>query len=258
MKKAIIIILTLGLVLVGFAFYFAESSILLHSQFDRKIEYNKYRVNETSKLEDRIKHIQQLDENQYNYEYLELNQVDFVKVNDCVQKHLSENEITDKCKDVIIDIIVDDYGEVDFIESIIGHSINYYSFSIGYPFPRNLFGEKAPLNSKLILHFLNRYREPQKLQQEFDAYKNHFYKRIPKSIYDKIFDEYITKLISTYQDIESKEDKEAYFKEIYFKAESQNLHSKYWKVTFWKRRALEKNNIVIYNILTEIKRHYQE
>lgn len=258
MKKAILIIITLGLILVGFAFYFAESSNLLLIRFDKEIAYNEYRINKISKLEHRIKYIQQLDKKQYHYESLELNQVDFVKVNDCVQGHLSENKISNSCKDNIIDLIIDDYGEIGFIESIIGHSINYYSFSIGYPFPRNLFEEKAPLSSKLILHFLNRYRNPQKLQKEFDAYKNYFYNKIPKSIYDKIFDEYITKLISIYEDLENKEDKDAYFKEIYFKAESQNLHSKYWEVTFWKRRALEKNDMVIYNILKKIKKYYKE
>ncbi len=258
MKKAILIIIILGIILVGGAFYYAESSILLHSQFNEEMKYNEYKTNELSLLENRIKTIQQLDEFQNHYEYLELNKIDFIKVNNCMQDYLTEDIISDSCKDDIIDVIIEDYGEVDFIKSTIGHSINYYSFSTGYTFPRNLFGEKAPLSSKLILHFFNRYRNPKKLRAEFDAYKNYFYDKIVKSVYKKVFDKYITELLKTYDEIESKDDKEAYFKEIYFKAESQNLHSKYWEVTFWKRRALEKNDTVIYNILTEIKTHYKE
>ncbi len=250
--------ITLGLVLAGFAFYLAESSIFLRKRFYEEVQYNDYKAEEALRLENRIKSIQELDDSRYHYASLELNQIDLMRVNDCMQGYLEENTMSGSCKDDIIDLMIDDKGKGGFIEAVIGHSINYYSFSIGSRFPRDLFGEEVPLSSKLILHFLNRYRNPEKLQEEFDTYKNYFYNKTPKTLYDKIFDEYIAKLLSSYQEIESKEDKEAYFKEIYFKAETQHLHSKYWEVTFWKRRALEKNDAVLYKILTEIKGHYKQ
>ena len=68
----------------------------------------------------------------------------------------------------------------------------------------------------------------------------------------------LTACITAYNEIKSKPDEEAFFKDIYFKAHTQNLHGKYWNITFWKRRALEKNDTTLYAILKEIKIHYNQ
>lgn len=258
MKKIILITTVLALVIMGFSFYFASLSNILIKQYDNQVKYNQHKTNEILKLENRKKCIEQLNQNNYNYKSLELNQVDFIKVNNCLQSYLTAEVISDNCIEYITNSIIKNYGKTNFIKSIIGHSINYRSLSINYYFPKDLFDENASLSKKIILSYLNTLRDSKKIEKEFNTYKKYFYRKITKRMYNKFFDTYITQLISTYQNIERKEDKEAYFKNIYFKAESQNLHSKYWEVTFWKRRALEKNDTVIYNMLTEIKRHYKQ
>lgn len=256
MKKAILIIITLGMILVGGAFYYAESSITLHREYNREMSWFEYRDNEVSKLENRIKSLEDVDQQQYQYESIELSQTNYIRVNNCVQNYLSKNELPNDCKEDIVNILINEYGEVDFIESIIGH-FRPQSFSFNRVL-QDLFKDENSLKEKLILHFLEKYRNPQNLQEDFNAYKNHFYNKIPKSLYDKIFRKKVTALLNAYKKIESQDDKEAYFKEIYFRAESQRLHFDYWETTFWKRRELEKNDKTIYNILTEIEEHYKE
>jgi len=258
MKKAIILLISLGFVFVAAAFYFSESSIKLHKigyDTDPYEEHNKvisdlqYRLDVLSKLHYNT-------EDLYYYEDLMLEEADYVGVNECVQNFLTTEEISQNCQDRIIDVIIDTSGEVDFIESIIGYSMNYDRLSLDYNFPYKLFQRNTPLESRLVLSFLNRYRDPIKLEAGFKAYKEHFYERFPRDFYYKFFDSTVSALIEAYDKIEAKEDKEAFFEEIYYKAESQDRLGEYWTITFWKRRSLEKNDTIVYKILMEIKDHY--
>ena len=63
--------------------------------------------------------------------------------------------------------------------------------------------------------------------------------------------------MNSYNTINEQKDKEAYFKKIYYEAETKNKHDEFWYTTFWKRRALEKNDKIVYAIINEIKEHYK-
>ncbi|MCT4664950.1 MAG: hypothetical protein N4A45_06920 [Flavobacteriales bacterium] len=257
MKKTTLIIAVLGLIILNIASYYTKLSNTLSVQLDKKINNNLKRANKISRLEKRIESIRELSRSQSHYEYLDLNIVDYYRVNTCLKDHIEDVNLPSDCMDYIVDLLIDYKGKVDFIESIIGYSIYYNDFSVGYWFPRDLFEYNASFDAKVVRHFLNRYRNPQKLEEEFNTYKSYFYNRIPKSIYDKVFNKIVTDLLNSFNDIEQQEDKESYFKEIYAKAEIDYSHSDYWTITFWKRRAEEKNDTVVFNILTEIKKHYE-
>lgn len=180
-----------------------------------------------------------------------------------MQYYMSDEsfENANKCEEIIVDAVIKSMGEAEFIKAIIGNMINYqHVASIKGDFPKTLFDtgtSKASLKSKLILTFINRYRDSVKLQAEFDNYKNYFFSSISENLYKKLFKNRIDTLISTYEEITEKEDKESFFKEIYYNAETLNRHSEFWDFTFWKRRELERNDKTIYSILKEIKAQYE-
>ncbi len=261
MKKAIVIILALGMGMLLLAYYYAYLYVRFYQSDMKQLEKL---IDKNSSLNSRIYHLQKNDENKQEYNHIELSEYDYISLHNCIQQSfLNEKELPYNCKEGVINILISENGEIDFIKSVMGHFIDYYWFEFDHFYLEDLFNAENMyyddnlLKERLILHFLNKYRNPQKLQKAFNKYKNYFYNKIPKSLYDKVLMKKVTALLNAYKEIESKEDKEAYFKEIYFKAESQRSHLEYWETTFWKRRELEKNDKVIFSILTEIQAHYK-
>lgn len=255
MKKIIVILIFTGLALVALGYYFSEKSSQLIAQSEKETERLIHIANDEDKVENSLA---QLQNNTMNHQYLELNQADYNTVNPCLQDYINKKELPSNCDEQLLKVIIDDFGEEGMINGIIGESINYSTRSFNHIFFNDLFTESASLKSKLILSFLNKYRNPERLGQIFNKYKYSVCKSIPKSVYQKIFDKKLASCIAAYEEIASKPDKEAFYKDIYFKADSQNLHGKYWNITFWKRRALEKNDKTLYAILKEIKAYYDE
>ncbi|MHA7058809.1 hypothetical protein ACWGOQ_0016410 [Aquimarina sp. M1] len=267
MNKIIIIVLSIGITLVAYATYYEVICLDLDADFNREISTKKHKTGQEQGLKNQItsikNYIEILEEEEHysyqnssHYNELDLNQPDFIRVNKCVKQYLDKNKFQDNCEDYIIDAIISDFGESNFIEAVIATAIDYRFLGTDYAFPKYLFSNNASLRSKLVLSFLNRYRDPEKLQQTFNEYKTYFYERISKNVYQQIFNNTVSDFISAYEDINQQPDADTYFKDIYFKAETQNAHGKYWNVTFWKRRMLEKNDKTIYAILKEVKNHY--
>ncbi len=249
MKKATIIIVFIGFCCALSSYFFAEKS----SKLIRASEQTQEIVNTKNDIEIRLN---QLKNNTINHQWLELNQSDYATISTCLQFYKAQGKLLSNCDDELFKIIIDDFEEEGMVNAIVGETINYSHLTFNHNFLTDLFAWDASLKSKLILSFLNQFRNPEKLQQVFSQYKNHIYEYLPKSVYQKIFDKKLTECITAYEKIAAKADKEAFFKDIYFKADTQNLHGKYWNITFWKRRALEKNDKILYAILKEIKTHY--
>ncbi len=255
MKKTIVILIVTGFALVGVGFYFAQKSLQDITNKEEKIKLLDSIADDKAKIE---RAFSQLQNNTINYQHLELNQYDYNAVYPCLQEYINKNNLPSNCDEQLLRVVIDDFGEVGMVNAIVGEAIDFTNLSFNTHFINDLFQEEALLKSKLILSFLNKYRNAERLQHVFNKYRNHIYKILPKSVYEKVFDKQLTACIAAYNEIKSKPDEEAFFKDIYFKADTQNLHGKYWNITFWKRRALEKNDTMLYSILKEIKIHYNQ
>jgi len=261
MKKISISFTVIGLLFLGGTYYFMQKSTRLITESEQaslKIEAvltGKVTLPKKSVIPD--------IEGAYYYENMALEQKEHIMINDCMQYYINDESFDNgnRCEELIVDAVVKNMGEAEFIEAIIGSAISYKSnIFIKDNFPKIIFDTgttEAPLKSKLILTFLNRYRDPVKLQVTFNDYKDYFFDNISKKLYQKLFKDYIHTFIGTYEEIKEMKDKEYFFKNIYYEAETKNRHSEFWKYTFWKRRELEKNDQTIYAILKEIKAHYE-
>ena len=203
------------------------------------------------------------DDYKYYYEDLQLNEKQYVEVNECMQFYLTNESFANalNCQEKIVDAIIEEDGELSFIKSVIGDMLVYSKTgaSLDVTYLRNLIladERKTFLKEKLILAFVNRYRDPVKLEKTFIDYKSYFYDYIPQTVYDMVYKEYVNTFINTYNEIHENKDVEAFYKDIYFKADKLNKQDEYWFYTFWKRRELEKNDQIIYGILNEINTHY--
>lgn len=253
MKKIILILLFTGLAFVIAGYYYAEKSMQRIAQNEKIIELEV----QTTKDEEAIKNrLTQLKNNTMSYTPLELNEVAYTSVNPCLQAYIQQKTLSAHCAAQVLQVIMDDFSEEGMVNAIVGEAIDYNNLSFNHNFFKELFRTDASLKSKLMAGFLNKFRNPERLQDMFNSHKQHLYSNIPKSVYQNIFASQLDKCMAAYEEIQSKTDKEAFFKDIYFKADSQHLHDKYWRFTFWKRRALEKNDTVLYAILKDIKNHY--
>lgn len=259
MKKAIIIFGIGSLVLFGCSYFFMQKSAALIKANDQMVE--EIENPSSTELANRIVIPDQ--EDKYFYNDMRLNQADHISINNCLQYYTNDKsfENANRCEEQIVDVIVKNIGVNNFIKALIGNTISYNKdVSLKSDFPRTLFSTptyNTSLKSKLILTFLNRYRDPLKLKEEFDNYKVYFYETISKSLYSKLFEDYLNTYIESYDEIQEQADIEAFYKNIYYEAETKNKHAEFWNITFWKRRELEKNDQVIYSILNEIKTHYE-
>ncbi|MBR9853929.1 MAG: hypothetical protein GYB37_05035 [Algicola sp.] len=257
MKKAVAIFALVGLGLVGLAYYFSLESHKLIEQKEEADHLNQI-VLENKMTADEAAREELLYGNTVIYQSIDFSKPDYSVVSPCMQRFQATGELDALCLNKILDVVVDDFGEQGFINAIIGSSIDYDNLSLDHTFLDNLFKEQTSLPNKLVLGFLNKYRNPSRLQEAFDAHKQDLFNNVPKNLYQKFFEEQITECLSAYEEIAGQNNKEAFFEDIYFKADTQNLHDQYWKYTFWKRRAIEKNDEVLYTILSEIKAYYND
>lgn len=172
-------------------------------------------------------------------------------------------EEANSCQEKIVDAIIKQDGELSFIFSIAGNMLSYTNDGvfIKYNFIKDIVlsgKRKNQLKEKLILAFVNRFRDPIKLETAFSNYKGIYFSSISHEIYEKVYKDYINSFLKTYDEIHSKKDKEAFYQDIYFKADKLNKHGDYWFYTFWKRRELEKNDTIIYTFLKEINDYYNQ
>lgn len=201
---------------------------------------------------------------QYYFENMDLKQEEHIIINNCLQNFINDNEnnATSKCDDIILDAVLKEMGNNQFIKAIIGNMISYKStICLKQDFYKTVFpsnDDKTKISSRLIFAFINRYRDAEKLKIEFDNNKEYFFENVSKDLYQKLFEKTLNNFLDSYAKINEQEDKEAYYKKIYYEAETKNKHDEFWYITFWKRRELEKNDQVVYTILQEIKANYDE
>lgn len=257
MKKIAIISVLVGLSFVGLAYFYSlKSSELIRDNLEYDSIKNTLQENQQIALADEISEIKNGDF--ISNQFIELSESEYKDVTMFVDQFNNDDRVDPLFSNAVVDLIEKDFSELGFIKSIIGSSIDYGNFSFDYSFLPQLFKEDASLSDLLTLSFLNRYRNSDLLLQTYERYKEDIYHSIPKSLYQKVFVQQINDCLLAYEEIAKKTDKKAFFEDIYFKANSQNLHRKYWKYTFWKRREIEKNDNEIYSILSEIKDHYEK
>jgi len=255
MKSASACFILIGICLVGLANYFSLKSKKLIEQENKRATIEQTILeNNGASLEDEIASLAQ--HNSIPYQYIELSKTELETVIPCMEKFHAGGELSPLCSKPILDLIVNNIGELGVLQAILGSAINYTAISYDYSFLNRLFSEDASFSDRLTLSFLNQYRDPDALQNLFEKYQDTLFEIIPKSVYEKVFEKQVQAYLSAHKEIAGKPDKEAFFEEIYFKANSQNLHGKYSNYTFWKRRALEKNEETVLFILQEIKIHY--
>ncbi|MDC6363777.1 MULTISPECIES: hypothetical protein [Flavobacteriaceae] len=256
MKKIVVILTIVGLCLVGLAYYFSSESLRL---IERKQEGDSFNESiEKQMIADRSAREELLFGNTVSYQSIDLSKPDHAKINLCMQHYGAKGELDAICLNNLLKVIVDDFGELAFLKATIGSCINYDNLVFDHRFLPDLLNKNTSLANRLTLGFLNRFRNPEHLRYAFDKHKGDLFKNTPKSLYQKIFEKQVNELLSTYKEIKDQKNKEAFFEDLYFKADSQNLHGQYWKYTFWKRREIEKTDRVIFTILNEIKQHYNQ
>ena len=261
MKKASLIFVLASLILFGCAYYFMQKSAGLISKNDQEVLEIETSLNDNrSNLPDKL--VPPDDKVEYYFMDLDLKQADHIIINNCLQFYNNDNsfENANRCEELIVDAVVKNMGEIDFIKAILGNSISYEKdVSLKGDFISSLFNTptfQSSLKSKLIVTFLNRYRDPLKLETMFDRYQNFFLNDISNNIFSKLFENQVDVLINSFDEIQEQDDIEAFYQQIYYEAETKNRHAEFWNFTFWKRRELEKNDQIIYAILKEIKTHY--
>ena len=261
MKKASIIFSIVSLIFFSCAYYFMQKSSKLITKSEQAVlDIEKLINSDNSGALSKL--IYPDNEDSYYYKDIILKQEDHLIINNCLKYYNDEISFeninkSNKCYEIIVDAIVKNMGKSQFVKAIIGNMIRYEKeVSLKSDFPRMLFSN-ATLKSKLVLTFISRYRNSEKLKEDFDNNKNYFLNAISKNLYQKLFEKYINSFIESYHKIQGQEDKEAYFKNIYYEAETKNRHAEFWQITFWKRRELEKNDQTIYAILKEIKAYYE-
>ena len=198
------------------------------------------------------------------FKNMDLKQEEHIIINNCLQNILNEKDNTTytKCEDIILDAVIEEMGNTQFIKAIVGNMISYNSSTyLKQDFYKTVFpsnNDKTKISSRLIFAFINRYRDAEKLKIEFDNNKEYFFENVSKDLYQKLFEKTLNNFLDSYVKINKKDEKEAYYKKIYYEAETKNKHDEFWYITFWKRRELEKNDQVVYTILQEIKANYDE
>lgn len=254
MKKIVATFAIVGLCLVGLAYYFSSESLRL---IERKQEGDFFNESiEKQMIADRSAREELLFGNTVSYQSIDLSKPDHAEINLCMQHYGAKGELDAICLNNLLKVIVDDFGELAFLKATIGSCMDYDHLVLDHRFLPNLFNKNTSLANRLTLGFLNRFRNPEHLRYAFDKYKGDLFKNTPKSLYQKVFEKQVNELLSAYAEIKDWKNKEAFFEDLYFKADTQNLHAEYWKYTFWKRREIEKNDRIIFIILNEIKQHY--
>ncbi|WP_108424805.1 hypothetical protein [Flagellimonas amoyensis] len=257
MKKVIIILGIIGLGGVGVAYYFSLESLKVMDQVQEEESLNEVLADNKSIAEESARE-ELIYGNSIIYQSIDFTKPEYEVIGPCIQNFHTTGKLDALCLNEVLEAVVGDLREEGFINAVIGSSIDYENLALDPTFLDNLFSEQTSLANALSLGFLNRYRSPKKMQQAFDRYKTDLFNSVPKSLYQKVFERKVLECLSAYEEITGQANREAFFEDIYFKADTQNLHGQYWTYTFWKRREMEKNDKVLYVILTEIKNHYNK
>lgn len=279
MKKISISLVILGVGFVCCAYFFSQKSARLidedyldsqsmhHQPIKQPLELNEdqldslrlnnHLIEQQLKLKNSL--LEELkDDRNLNFKNIEIDMNQYYTfIKPCIDNYQKTEKVSEDCAKYLMNVVVEDFEELGFINAIIGSCINYEFLTYKYWFLKDLFLEKASIQQKITLAFLNKYRDPKVLEEAYYKYKDILFSKISKTMYQKIFEKEVNDCLSAYQEIARQKDADAFFEDIYFKADSQYLHGAYWKYTFWKRRMIEKNDAIIYKILTEIKQHYQ-
>jgi hypothetical protein len=192
------------------------------------------------------------------YPSMELSKPDYATVSACIKRFQYNGKLDALCLNNVLDVVIDDFGEQAFFKAVIGSSIDYGNLSFDHTFLSKLFNKNTSVANSLILGFLNRCRNPEHLRQAFNRYRQDMFNAVPKSMYQKVFERRVNELLSAHEEITQQSNKEAFFEDLYFKADTQNSHRQYWKYTFWKRREIEKTDGIVFTILSEIKQRYDQ
>lgn len=255
MKKAVVILLVFALGSLGVAYYFSTESLKLIKRKQEGDHLNEVLL-ENKMIADESAREELLNGNTIIYQSIDLTKPEYAIINPCMKDFQTSGKLDVLCLNEIVEVVINDFGEEGFIKAVIGSSIDYNNLTLAPTFLGSLFSDRTSLANSLCLGFLNRYRNPHSLQQAFNRYKEHVFSSVPKSLYQDVFEKQVDELLSAHEEIMGQNNKEAFFEDIYFKADTQYLHAQYWKYTFWKRREIEKNDKVLYAILTQIKNHY--
>lgn len=262
MKKATITLTIISILISAITFYVIKLTDKKNIEIEQETALLS---NITTQNENIANSIESSDENfEYYHTEFDLDEKQYIKVNECMQFYIKDRSFinANNCQKNIVDQILNQIGEKGYIKSIMGDMLSYSTKNevfLKTDYITNIVGlntKGSNLKDHLILSFVNRYRDPEQLQAIYNNNKMYFFDYIPKSIYDKVYKNYINTFVNSYDDIHNQSNKENFYKEIYFKAEKQNKQSDYWHYTFWKRRELEKNDKIIYTILKEIDTHY--
>ncbi|WP_437395788.1 hypothetical protein [Flagellimonas lutimaris] len=256
MKKVVVILLVFALGSVGVAYYFSSESLKL-IEMKQEGDYLNEVLQENKMIAAESAREELLYGNTMSYQSIDFTKTEYAIINPCLKEFQTSEKLDALCVNEIVDVVVDDFGEEGFIKAVIGSSIDYTNLVFNSTFLDNLFDKNASLANRLTLGFLNRYRNPEQLQQAFNKYKQDIFNNTPKSLYQNVFKNQVEELLSAHEEISGQNNKEAFFEDLYFKADTRYLHGQYWKYTFWKRREIEKNDGVVFTILTEIQHYYQ-
>ncbi|WP_422090037.1 hypothetical protein [Tenacibaculum ovolyticum] len=239
--------------------------IIFTSEKASIINENQKFYHNVSNETDAIKNNLADSNNKYEHYYTELNldKKNFIAVNECMQLYLKGEDFTEsnKCEKVIVNALIQEEGETNLIKAVLGDMLSYSRNEVylkHYYFSYLISHKKSKSNLKqnLILAFINRYRDPIELKKLYKNTKEYLYNYMSRNVYENLYKERINLFISSFNEIQSKPNKELFYSEIYEASENQNDQDKYWFYTFWARRELEKNDLILYRIFKEINEYY--
>ena len=261
-KKATISITVISILI------FMGTYLMMQLNLKKRAEYEQLNIDFIAKSVKGDEGLEFLEEDdnlvKYQYAHFEIQQETYTSIGPCLQQFMVNSDFNStNCTDKLLDVFLNKYGESELLLAVLSDMLIYTKAEVIFSqtYLWHLLAEskqKGFLKAKLIVRFLNRFRDPEALEAMYKRHKATVLDFVPKQAYDKLFKLSINKLIESYNTIQSKPDKDAFFKDLYFKAETYGKHYEYWFYTFWKRRELEGNNIIIFNILKDIDNHFSK
>lgn len=261
MRKIILIILFIAsLILLGFTY-----------KLYRKNETKEKKLDLSREIREKINEInfKETDKESEVYDF-ELTFDDKIVLYNCLNKIESSVEYLN-CSRKIDSILISKIGEETFIKAIANSYIYnglYYltqwtsRWDLDMSYSRYVEEKRKVFFLKKLCYsgYLTNIRSSDKLLKFYERYKPLMHKHITKELYTSRFMETVDGLLLAHDDLELLANKEDYIKSVYARADSTHLHPEpeNWNITFWYRRELEKNDSVVYEILTDIKKHYEK
>ncbi|WCC44015.1 hypothetical protein PJW08_09370 [Tenacibaculum finnmarkense] len=163
--------------------------------------------------------------------------------------------------------IVDKISEETLIKSITSSYINNglrYMVLGGFlrikDFQNNTEDNSNYLKLVTYSGFMYNLRDPKKLTAFYKKNQPLMQNYVTNAIYKEHLQNPINNLLKGYQILNNAPDRTVFLKEVEARGEKNYNHSasENWKITFWERRRQEGNDKVIYKILVDVKKHYEE